>query len=143
MNLAFEEARLPHPHVLVRDGKEVVDYLSGNPPFVGRDSNPLPSFMLLDLKMPRMDGFDVLEWLARRPEFNHIPAYILSSFSNYPDVQRARELGAKDYLVKPVQVSELVGMIQKLYADWNKSHGSKLTENKRRAISSRCTNTLP
>jgi len=117
LNMAFERAKLPYPLAMVRDGSECVDYLSG----VGRIADgvhPLPVLLLLDLKMPRMHGFEVLEWLATRPEFKDLPVVVLSSSSADSDIRKARQLGARDYFVKPHSLDELVKILQQVRERW-------------------------
>ena len=67
LQAAFKKTGLPNPLVFLQDGQEAVDYLAGRPPYADRGAHPLPGLLLLDLKMPRMDGFDVLTWLAGQP----------------------------------------------------------------------------
>ena len=97
LELVFEKASLPHPLVMVRDGQEAVDYLSGSGRFVDRSVHPFPALLILDLKMPRMNGFDVLVWLATQPQLKELPAVVLSSSSDDSDIKQARELGAREY----------------------------------------------
>jgi CheY-like chemotaxis protein len=118
LNLAFERAKLPHPVVTVRSGRECVDYLSGVGSFVDRPLHSLPALLLLDLKMPGMHGFEVLEWLATRPEFKDLPVVVLSSSSDASDIQKALQLGARDYIVKPHSLDELVKVLQQLHERW-------------------------
>ena len=118
LNLGFERAKLPHALVTVRDGAECVDYLSGTGVFADRALHPLPVLLILDLKMPRMDGFEVLGWLARRPDFKNLPVVVLSSSSDDSDIQKARGLGARDYFVKPTALSDLVKILQSLQTRW-------------------------
>jgi len=118
LNRAFEKARLPQPLVTVGDGRECVDYLRGVGSFADRVLHPLPALLLLDLKMPGMHGFEVLEWLATRPEFKDLPVVVLSSSSADSDIQRARQLGARDYFVKPHSVNELVEVLQRVHERW-------------------------
>ncbi len=118
LNLAFEKAQLPHPLVTVRSGRECVDYLSGVGSFVDRLLHPLPALLLLDLKMPDMHGFEVLQWLATGPEFKNLPVVVLSSSSDDSDIQKARQLGARDYIVKPHSFDELVKVLQQLHTRW-------------------------
>lgn len=118
LRLAFERAGVGHPLVIVRDGVEAVDYLSGEAPYADRTVHPLPALLLLDLKMPRMTGFDVLAWLTTRSEFKDLPAIVLSSSSHESDIQKARELGACDYIVKPHRFVEYVKVIQDLRDRW-------------------------
>jgi CheY-like chemotaxis protein len=118
LRLGFEKAGLPNPLIAVRDGQEALDYLNGNGPYADRSRHPLPALLLLDLKMPRLTGFDVLAWLATRPDFKHLPAVVLSSSSDDSDIQEALRLGARDYFVKPHSLAELVKIIRTLPARW-------------------------
>jgi CheY-like chemotaxis protein len=118
LNLAFGRAKLPHPLVTVCDGKECVDYLSGAGAFADRMIHPLPALLLLDLKMPQMDGFEVLAWLATRTDLKDLPAVVLSSSSSEADIQKACALGARDYLVKPHALPELVKILHHLQSRW-------------------------
>jgi CheY-like chemotaxis protein len=114
LKFACEISKLPHPIVMVRDGTDVVDYLSGHAPFTDRAIHPLPELLLLDLKMPRMDGFEVMTWLATRPDFKDLPVVVLSSSSADSDIQQARQLGARDYFTKPHAIADWVEMLQTL-----------------------------
>ncbi|MGH7940079.1 MAG: response regulator [Limisphaerales bacterium] len=118
LRLAFEKAGLSNPLVIVRDGVEAVDYLAERPPYANRAVHPLPALLLLDWKMPIMDGLDVLGWLAARPEFKHLPAIILSSSSADDDIQKARQMGARDFLVKPHDLNSYMEIFQNLRARW-------------------------
>jgi CheY-like chemotaxis protein len=118
LKLAFETAGLPYHLVIVDDGKCAVDYLSGTPPYDDRAKYPLPGMVLLDLKMPRMDGFDVLAWLRKSKEFAALPAVVLSSSPRASDIQRAKDLGAREYLVKPLGYWELRVMLKSVTDRW-------------------------
>ena len=118
LRLATKRAGLPHPLVVVRDGQQAIDYLAGNPPYTDRTVHPLPALLVLDLKMPRMSGFDVLCWLASRREFQSLPVVILSSSSDTLDIQKAQQLGACDYFVKPTLIGDLVKIIEILHSRW-------------------------
>lgn len=118
LRLAFERAHVNCPLITVRDGQEVIDYLTGKPPYQERLLYPMPGLLLLDLKMPRLTGFDVLEWLALNRQFRNIPAIIFSSSSHESDIQKARLLGAKDYLVKTPSLSNLVSTINAVCNRW-------------------------
>jgi CheY-like chemotaxis protein len=118
MNLAVGRARLPHPLVTVRDGRECVDYLTSSEVFSAPALHPLPALLLLDLKMPRMHGFEVLEWLATRPELKALPVVVLSSSSAESDIQKARQLGAREYFVKPHSLKELVKIFEHIHERW-------------------------
>src|ERR1044071_6880751 len=84
---AFRKSGSNLQPVFVRDGQEAVDYLSGSPPFDDRTRHPLPALLLIDLHMPRMDGFDLLAWLTEKGF--QIPAVVLTSSCLQSDVQRA------------------------------------------------------
>ncbi len=115
---ALEKAGLATALIVARDGQEAVDYLSGGAP--GGEGAPpsLPRLLLLDLKMPRLDGFDVLKWLSTRPELSGLPAVVLSSSNHDGDIERARGLGARDYKVKPADFPKLVELVKELHARW-------------------------
>jgi CheY-like chemotaxis protein len=104
--------------VLVRDGQEAVDYLSGKGQYADRAAHPLPALVVLDLKMPRMNGFDVLGWLAEQPDFKEIPAVVLSSSADELDMKKARQLGAREYFVKPHSLDELIKIAHQMQARW-------------------------
>lgn len=116
MKLAFERARLATRLVVVSDGQDVVDYLSGQGGYADREAHPLPRVLLLDLKMPRLSGFDVLSWLRTQPQFSVLPVVVLSSSADAADVRRAKEAGATEYFVKPNKLSELVAILRQVEA---------------------------
>ena len=118
MRLALQRSGLPNPLFVARDGQEAVDYLAGEGPYADRTSYPLPSLLLLDLKMPRMNGFDVLEWLQRRSELSSFPVVVLSGSDLEADVQKAKKLGAHDYQVKTAAIDHLVRLFHELHARW-------------------------
>ena len=118
LKLALKQAGLPNPLVLVQDGQAAVDYLTGAPPYDNRADHPLPGLLLLDLKMPRMNGFEVLEWLANRPDFKHVPVVVLSSSSDEADIEQARRMGACDYRVKPHDFRKLISLLQEVANRW-------------------------
>jgi len=89
---------------IVRDGQQAIDYMAGRQPYNDRDNYPLPEVILLDLKMPRRDGFDVLKWLRTKAgvEVGFTPVIVMSSSDSVEDARRAYELGANLYMNKPV-----------------------------------------
>ena len=115
---AFDKAGLPYPVHDVRDGQEAIDYLSGCNDFKDRSQFPLPALLLLDLKMPRVSGFDVLRWLETRQELRDLPVVVLSSSNQPSDIEKAQALGADDYLVKPTQFDELMELAKKITSRW-------------------------
>ena len=125
---AFKRAGLPVMLHFVRDGQEVIDYLQGEGQFTDRTAHPLPRLMLLDLKMPRLDGFEVLEWVRKQPGFNALQVVIFSSSGEPKDMNRAYGLGANWYLVKPHSIEELtalVGRFKKFWLEGGKDPGPK------------------
>src|ERR1041385_6000977 len=98
---AFAKAGLLHTIIHVSDGQKAIEYLLGDGPDADRKSNPFPDLVLLDLKMPKTDGFDVLATLQSLPEVD-LPIIAFSTSSLAVDVQMAKKLGAHDYVVKPV-----------------------------------------
>jgi CheY-like chemotaxis protein len=116
--IAFERARLANPLGVVRDGEEAIAYLSGAKQYADRERFPLPILLLLDLKMPRVNGFQVLEWLKAHPELNTIPVAIMTASDDDPDVKRAFALGAHSYLVKPPDAMALLNLVKRLHAYW-------------------------
>ena len=115
---AVRKAGLPSTIIDVPDGREAVHYLCGKPPYADRALFPVPNLLLLDLKMPLMDGFDLLGWIQTRPELAHLPAVVLSSSTIESDIKKARNLGARDYLIKPSDASELLRMVEELHRRW-------------------------
>src|SRR2546427_12037942 len=98
MRCAFEEAGLSNPLLVVRNGEEAISYLSGQGAFADRSKCPWPGLLLLDLKMPLMDGFDVLKWLRRRRQSLPPLLVVVHTASKHEsDFQRALELGADAY----------------------------------------------
>jgi len=118
---AFQNAHLPFPLTIVPDGSRVVDYLEGAAPYANRANCPLPSLMLLDLKMPRMNGFDVLTWLAEQPQFKEIPVIVFSSSGHASDIEKALSLGARDYQIKPLRFDVLVQLVKTITDRWLKT----------------------
>lgn len=100
------------------DGEKAVEYLSGQGPYADRRKYPMASLVLLDLKMPRRSGFEVLEWIRANPALHCLPVLILTSSRHDVDVKRAYELGANSYLVKPVSFEALVNMAHILDVYW-------------------------
>jgi CheY-like chemotaxis protein len=115
---AFQKVNVSHPLVVVKDGQEAVNYLSARKHHSDRHDHPVPALIILDLKMPRMTGFDVLGWISGRPELKEIPVIVLSSSSAEADIRKAREMGARDYLVKPHHLAEYMTIVQALHARW-------------------------
>jgi CheY-like chemotaxis protein len=130
---AFRRAGISSPLHVVRDGDLAMAYLSGTGVYANRDEHPLPDLILLDLKMPGTDGFEVLQWLRQQSGFSTIPVIVLTSSEQMRDVNQAYELGANSFLVKPFDFQDLVSLSQTLKTFWlqrNKKPESQRPTNK-------------
>jgi CheY-like chemotaxis protein len=116
---AFGKAGLKDALKIVRDGEQAIAYLSGSGAYADRERHPLPYLLLLDLKMPGTDGFEVLQWLRGEPDLRRLLVVVLTSSNLQADVDRAYELGANSYLVKPVEFDEMVNLIRRFEAYWS------------------------
>ncbi len=116
---AFGKVGLGQVLKVVRDGEEAVNYLSGHGPYADREQFPMPYLLLLDLKMPGMDGFEVLQWVREHPTLKRLLVVVLTSSSLQADVDRAYELGANSYLVKPLDPASMLNTLQRFEAYWS------------------------
>jgi CheY-like chemotaxis protein len=98
----------------VMDGEQVIAYLAGEGAFANRNSHPLPVLMLLDLKMPKVSGFDVLQWMQAREQYRNIPVAVFSSSDEPRDIGRAYALGATTYIVKPTSSDDYHVVVRQL-----------------------------
>jgi len=115
---AFKEAGIPNPLYVVRDGAEAVAYLKGLGQYSNRAEFPLPSLLLLDLKMPRTDGFEVLQWIRSEPNLRALRVIVLTSSAERCDVNEAYGLRANSFLVKPKDFGEFVTLFESLHSYW-------------------------
>src|SRR5258708_6317532 len=107
LRLALNRCGIKNPVQIVTDGQEAIEYLQGAGKYHDRSQYPFPSVIFTDLKMPRVGGFEILEWLRAHPECSVIPVIILSASRLEADVQRAYQLGGNAYLVKPSKLEDL------------------------------------
>ena len=98
----------------VNDGQMAVDYLTGAGVYADRTRFPRPDLVLLDLKMPRRSGLEVLEWIRAQPEMTELPVFLLTSSNQQADIERASALGANGYFIKPGGIGELATMVDEL-----------------------------
>lgn len=115
---AFQRTNLSIPFNVVTDGDAAVDYLVGEGRYSDRQKYPYPSLILLDLKLPRRSGLEVLEWLKSQPLLRRIPVIVLTSSQENKDVDRAYEAGVSSYLIKPVTFSALEKVMAALNQYW-------------------------
>jgi CheY-like chemotaxis protein len=115
---AFRKANLQHPVYAVEDGEAAIAYLDGRGEYADREAAPLPHLVLLDLKLPRRSGLEVLEWVKSQPCLKRIPVVVLTSSRQPSDVNRAYDLGVNAYLVKPVSFDRLLEMVTAIETFW-------------------------
>jgi len=115
---AFQQAALANPLVVVPNGDEAIDYLSGAGRYSDRARHPLPCLALIDLNMPGKTGLEVLKWIRGRPPIRTLPVLILTSSTHESDVKNAYLQGANGYLVKPGGPAELLAMVKAIRDFW-------------------------
>ena len=103
----------------VCDGYEALAYLNGDGPYSDRIAYPWPDLLLLDLNMPRVNGFEVLEWLRKQPSRGRLIVYVLTSSCRIEDVRRAYDLGANSYVMKPARLDDLIAFVTALHT-WHR-----------------------
>ena len=96
------------------DGEQAIAYLNGAEDYADREAHPYPDLLLLDLRMPRLDGFEVLEWIRANPATKTLPVVVLAGSSFRADIRRALELGANSYAAKPAKFEELQVLIDQI-----------------------------
>jgi CheY-like chemotaxis protein len=115
---SLKAAGVLNPLKVVRDGAEAVDYLAGEGVYADRTQYPLPDLMLLDLKMPKLDGFDVLTWWRENGQGGRFPIVVLSGSALPQDIEMSRTLGAFAYRVKPGDAEGLSKLAEEVRDHW-------------------------
>ena len=115
---ALKKNNITNRVVVARDGVQAIDYLLGTGSYAGRDPNDLPQIVLLDLKLPKLDGFEVLTRLRADPRTKLIPVVILTSSREDRDIARGYDLGANSYVRKPVDFEQFVEAVRQLGLYW-------------------------
>jgi CheY-like chemotaxis protein len=110
----IEELDLPRGVFAVTSGKELIDYLQGEGPYSDRAAFPYPRLILLDLKMPNMDGFEILAWMRSRPQYRDLHVIVLTGVGQWQHVARAYRLGACSFLTKPLSCADFLTTISAL-----------------------------
>lgn len=123
--IAFANAHLANPVFVVQDGEDAVSYLDSRNQYSDRLLFPFPILMLLDLRMPRRDGFEVLQWLKEQPFRAELMVAVMTNSQNEPDTLRCFELGADSYLIKPPKPEDLLQLVHRLNACWFIARGEK------------------
>jgi CheY-like chemotaxis protein len=110
---AFRKRRLTNPVDIARDGEEALEWISK-----WEGGAPVPAVILLDLKLPRVDGLEVLRQLKAHSQFRRVPVVVLTTSAESHDVARAYELGANSYIVKPVDFDKFVEVASQIEIYW-------------------------
>jgi CheY-like chemotaxis protein len=116
---AFKMARITSPLLVVTDGLEATSYLRGEGKYADRKTHPVPRLVVMDIKMPRKSGFEVLEWIKREPgSLRRIPVVIVSASQDPSDINRAYELGANAYMIKPAGFRAVEHLFKSITQYW-------------------------
>jgi CheY-like chemotaxis protein len=115
---AFKEARLKNTIQVAQNGEEALDYLFGRGKYSDRETFPMPNLVLLDLKLPRVDGFEVLRQVKSAPILKRMPVVILTSSKEEGDRALSYDIGANSYLVKPVSFDGFLGVVRQIEGYW-------------------------
>ena len=118
INLAIAQHAVPMETREVHDGEQVIEYLRGEGRYANRARYPFPDLLLIDLKMPRMDGLAVLEWLRSHPNCAFLPTIMLSGSGLDDDIREAHKRGVKAYFVKPGDFNELKELVCLIAKHW-------------------------
>lgn len=118
LRVALRKANFPFSLQNVEDGDQAIDYLTGSGIYSNRKRYPLPTLILLDLKMPRVTGFEVLSWIRAHPALVQVPVIVLSGSALEDDIRHAYEVGATSYMVKPLGFQALVKFVKDLKTAW-------------------------
>ena len=115
---AMRKNNISNHLVHLKDGKEALDFIFGRHKFAGRNLNHKPKVILLDLKMPKVNGVEVLEILKKDALTKNIPVVILTSSKEHPDVEKCYGLGVNSYIVKPIVIDDFVKVVADLGLYW-------------------------
>lgn len=116
MRIVFERAGYVEPLRWASDGMDAIAYLKGEGGYADRTQHPWPTVVLLDLNMPRKNGFEVLAWIRQQAGLRRLPVYVLSASNLSDDIRRAHDLGANAYLLKPGTLDGLMQLAKELAA---------------------------
>lgn len=115
---AFEKSNIVNELVVVRDGKEALDYLFAAGTYAGRDLSDVPEVILLDLKLPKVDGLEVLRRIRADERTRRMPVVVLTSSSEEKDIVTSYELGANSFVRKPVDFAQFTEAARQLGLYW-------------------------
>ncbi len=115
---AFKKSKVANELFIVKDGQEVLDFLFAEGKYDGRDTSIMPEVILLDLKMPRMDGLEVLKRIREDLRTKHLPVVVLTTSKEENDIVQSYCLGANSYINKPVDFDQFVDAVKQLGFYW-------------------------
>jgi CheY-like chemotaxis protein len=115
---AFKKSNIANEVIVVHDGVEALDYLFGNGVYATRDLSPMPTVVLLDLKLPKLDGLEVLQRIRSHERTKLLPVVILTSSIEEQDLIKGYDLGANSYLRKPVDFMKFIAAVEQLGLYW-------------------------
>lgn len=115
---SLKDNRLANSMIVLEDGEQALDFVFGRGKYAGRDLNKLPKVIFLDLKLPKVDGLEVLKQVKSNKQTSKIPVIIVTSSKEDPDIATAYKLGANSYVVKPVRFDNFVKTINQLGSYW-------------------------
>ena len=115
---AFKRSKIANPLVVARDGLEALNYLFGQGPHTGRDMSIMPSVILLDIKLPKIDGLEVLQRIRADPRTRCLPVVVLTSSKEEQDMVKSYSRGANSYIRKPVDFDKFAQAIEQLGLYW-------------------------
>ena len=118
VQMAFKKNNIVNPVQWARDGLEAIAYLNGDGAYADRNQHPFPEVLILDLKMPRMGGLELLTWIREHPEFRVIPTIIMTSSRQHSEIEKAYNLGANTYMIKPSSFEELAKNVKLIHDYW-------------------------
>ena len=118
LKLASRKCGTPFSLQHVDDGDKAIAYLSGTGAYADREEHPFPDLVLLDLRLPRLDGFEVLQWIRTNPATRTLPVVVLAGSAFRADIRRALELGANSYASKPARFNELEVLVDQITDVW-------------------------
>lgn len=124
---ALRKAKLDIPLNIVQDGEQAVDYLTGQSRYTNRRKYPLPALILMDIRLPRKSGLEVLAWLKSQPILCRIPVIVFTSSEEIVDVNQAYDSGANSYLTKPVSFEALEDIVSSVKEYWIEKNRYPLT----------------
>jgi len=115
---ALKKNNVKNEVVVARDGAEALEYLFGSGKYAGRDASVIPQFVLLDLKLPKLDGLEVLRRLRENPRTKLLPVVILTTSNEERDRFAGYDLGANSYIRKPVDFDQFIEAVRQLGLYW-------------------------